>query len=146
MTRRNGEGGGVGFVHTIRVRYGEVDMQGIVFNAHWLAYFDDAITQYFRHLGYDPQTVFTDAGGFDMVVVRTEIEWKDGAGFDEDVAIEVRPTRLGRASFDVGFEASVDGRSVCEATITYVSIRPGKRESVPIPDGLRTQLEADLEA
>ena len=28
------------FVHELRVRYGECDPQGIVFNANYLAYFD----------------------------------------------------------------------------------------------------------
>lgn len=135
----------MGFVHTVRTRYGEVDMQGIVFNAHWLAYFDDAVTGYFRHLGYDPKEVFTDEAGFDFVVVRAELEWKDSAGFDEEVSIAVRPARLGRSSFDVRHEASVGGRPVCEATMTYVSIRPGKREAAPIPDEVRAKLEADLE-
>ena len=31
------------YVHHIRVRYGEVDMQRVVFNSHYLAYCDDAV-------------------------------------------------------------------------------------------------------
>ena len=27
------------FVHVVRPRYAEVDLQGVVFNAHWLTYF-----------------------------------------------------------------------------------------------------------
>ena len=38
------------FTHTFRVRYAEVDAQGIVFNAHYLTYFDCAITEYYRKL------------------------------------------------------------------------------------------------
>src|ERR671910_1039928 len=34
--------GAVPYRHTLRIRYGECDMQGIVFNAHYLAYCDDA--------------------------------------------------------------------------------------------------------
>ena len=37
-------------VHPLRVRWAEADMQGVVFNAHYLAYFDIAITEYWRVL------------------------------------------------------------------------------------------------
>jgi acyl-CoA thioesterase FadM len=36
--------------HTLRVRYGEVDMQGHAFNAHYLAYVDDACNAWFRQV------------------------------------------------------------------------------------------------
>ena len=35
-------------VHQLRVRYGECDAQGIVFNANYVAYFDVAITELWR--------------------------------------------------------------------------------------------------
>ena len=41
------------FSFPFRVRYSEVDGQKIVFNAHYLTYFDTAITEYFRALPYD---------------------------------------------------------------------------------------------
>ena len=41
------------FFHPFRVRYSEIDGQGVVFNAHYLTYFDTTITEYFRALGYD---------------------------------------------------------------------------------------------
>src|ERR1700753_1089866 len=36
------------FFHRLRVRWAEVDMQKIVFNAHYLMYFDTAIADYWR--------------------------------------------------------------------------------------------------
>ena len=41
------------FFHTLRVRYAEVDAQGIVFNSHYLTYFDCAITEYYRKIKYN---------------------------------------------------------------------------------------------
>src|SRR5574337_608685 len=38
------------FHHRLRVRWAEVDMQKIVFNAHYLMYFDTAIADYWRAL------------------------------------------------------------------------------------------------
>ena len=36
------------YVHTLRVRFGECDPQGIVFNANYLAYVDVAFTEWWR--------------------------------------------------------------------------------------------------
>lgn len=128
------------FVHTVRPRYAEVDMQGVVFNGHWLTYFDDAATRYFESLGFDPKHTFVDGGAFDVMVVKAVLEWKGPAGFDEEIHIAVRPDRIGNASFDLRFMAAVGGRDVCEGVITYVSVVPGTKESTPIPDVLRTPM------
>ena len=40
------------FSHRIRVRYAEVDGQGVVFNAHWLTYFDETCTRFMESLGF----------------------------------------------------------------------------------------------
>jgi len=41
------------FLHTLRVRYAEIDGQSIVFNAHYLTYISVAILEYFRNLDLD---------------------------------------------------------------------------------------------
>jgi len=132
------------FVHTLRPRYAEVDMQGVVFNAHWLTYFDEASTRFFESLGFPPSDTFVEGGPFDVMVVKATLEWKGPAGFDEVVAIEVRPDRIGTSSFDLRFIASVEDRPACEGVVTYVSIAPGEKASRPIPDVLREPLEARL--
>ena len=132
------------FVHTIRPRYAEVDQQGVVFNGHWLTYFDDASTRFFEHLGFTPKEVFAEGGLFDVMVVKAVLEWKGPAGFDDLVEISVRPDRIGTASFDLRYTATLDGAGVCEGVITYVSVKPGKRESAPIPDELREGLEKEM--
>jgi acyl-CoA thioester hydrolase len=133
------------FTHTVRPRYAEVDMQGVVFNAHWLTYFDEACTRYFASLGFDPKVTFFEGGEFDVMVVKATLEWKGPAGFDEEVAIAVRADRIGDKSFDVRFSASVEGRPACEGVITYVSVKPGTKETRSIPDVLRSGLEQSLE-
>lgn len=117
-------------------------MQGVVFNAHWLTYFDEACTRYFGHLGYDAAVAFFK--DFDVMLVKAVVEWTGPAGFDEVVSIAVTPSRIGTKSFDLRYEASVGDRSACIGTITYVSVTPGTHDSTPIPDGLRERLEAEL--
>ena len=128
------------FVHRVRPRYAEVDAQGVVFNAHWLTYFDEACTRFFEHMGLPPAIAFFR--DFDLMVVKATIEWQGPAGFDEHVDIEVVPSRLGNASLDLRYTATVGDRPVCVGTITYVSVTPGTHESAPIPAELREKLEA----
>ncbi|HZP30428.1 MAG TPA: thioesterase family protein [Acidimicrobiia bacterium] len=130
------------FVHLVRPRYAEVDAQGVVFNAHWLTYFDEASTRFFEWLGYEPAVAFFRE--FDVMVVKAVVEWQGPAGFDDRVEIGVAPTRIGNASFDLAFTARLDGSVVCTGTLTYVSVKPGTHESVGIPDGLRARLEANV--
>jgi len=130
------------FVHQVRPRYAEVDQQGVVFNAHWLTYFDDACTRFFESLGYIPNEAFF--GEFDVMIVKAVLEWEGPAGFDELVDIAVEPVRLGTKSFDLRYRAAIDGRAVCTGVITYVSVKPSTHESSAIPGGLRANLEAAL--
>ena len=130
------------FVHRIRPRYAEVDQQGVVFNAHWLTYFDDSCTRFFESLGYTPNEAFF--GEFDVMIVKAALEWQGPAGFDDVVDIVTEPIRLGTKSFDLRYRASVDGRAACTGVITYVSVLPSTHESAPIPAELRARLEKAL--
>ncbi|HSC71381.1 MAG TPA: acyl-CoA thioesterase, partial [Candidatus Methylomirabilis sp.] len=42
---------GFRFSFPIRVRYSEIDVQGIVYNSRYLEYVDVALTEYFRAMG-----------------------------------------------------------------------------------------------
>ncbi|MGZ4690050.1 MAG: acyl-CoA thioesterase [Acidimicrobiia bacterium] len=132
------------FVHRIRPRYAEVDQQGVVFNAHWLTYFDDSCTRFFESLGYTPNEAFF--GEFDVMIVKAVLEWEGPAGFDEVVDIATEPIRLGTKSFDLRYRASVKGNAVCTGVITYVSVKPSTHESTPIPAALRARLESVVAA
>ena len=126
------------FVHHIRPRYAEVDAQGVVFNSHWLTYFDESQTRFFEALGLQPKVAFfTD---FDVMVVKASIEWQGPAGFDDDVAIAVRVPRLGNASFDIEYNATCNDTPACVGVLTYVSVVPGTHDSTPIPDEIRTKM------
>jgi acyl-CoA thioester hydrolase len=121
--------------HELRIRYGEVDMQRHVFNAHYLAYMDDAADAWFREvLGDD----YTDQ--LDMVVKKVEIVWHGSATFGDILAIDVSATRFGTTSYDIGFAGSVGESPVFEATLTYISVSPGTTTPTPVPDAVRAAL------
>lgn len=127
----------VAYRHEIRVRYGEVDMQRHVFNAHYLTYVDEACDAWMRaRLGDD----YHGSGLVDMVLKRADITWHGGAGFGDVLAVDVAARRWGRSSFDVGFEGSVGERPVFSAVVTYVAVAPGTTDPAPVPEAVRSAL------
>jgi acyl-CoA thioester hydrolase len=123
--------------HDIRVRYGEVDIQGVVFNAHYLAYCDDASDTWFRSLAWKPAE-----HGWDVVVKRVVLEWQGPAGLGEVISIAVEVVRWGTTSFDGGFTGAVADRPVFTATITYVGVDYGTQQPTSVPDSFRAAATA----
>ena len=129
------------YVHHIRVRYGEVDMQRVVFNAHYLAYCDDAVESWLQHVGLQVADL-----GWDFMLKKATIEWQGSATVHDVIDIELGVDRWGTTSFDVGFAGSVGGRPVFHATITYVGVRFGTREPAPPPVAARERMDAPTRA
>jgi len=123
------------YIHSVRVRYGEVDMQRVVFNAHYLAYCDDAMDTWLRTID-----VSFEAAGWDIMLKKAVLEWQGAAHLSDTIDIAVGVTRWGNTSFDVGFSGRVEDRAVFTATITYVGVATGTRTPTPIPESIRGAL------
>lgn len=125
------------FAWPFRVRYSEVDGQMIVFNAHYLTYFDTAITEYFRALPYDyrAQVVLT---GEDFHTVRTLVEYQQPIAFDEDIEVCVRTARLGRSSLTFLLEIHPQGTDELRATgeVVWVNTDQATHKSAAVPQAL----------
>ena len=134
-----------GYLHHLRVRYGECDMQGVVFNAHYLAYCDDAVDCWFRAVvpGGLYSAEHPDAG-FDFMVKTTSIVWSAPLVFGDcaDLACEV--SRWGTTSFDITITGAVGGEDRFVVTATYVSVDAGSRRPSPVPADVRTALSQPL--
>jgi acyl-CoA thioester hydrolase len=124
------------FRHVLRTRFGEVDMQGRVFNAHWLAYFDDAYAEFSESLG---EAIAAEL--LHSVLVKSVIEWKGTANYRDEIVITVSATRIGNSSFDLFFEAAVRSETVCTATHTYVNLDGSSGRATPLSEPLRRKLE-----
>jgi acyl-CoA thioester hydrolase len=129
------------FMHRLRVRWAEVDRQGIVFNGHYLTYFDIGITEYYRALGY-PYPDGLGLHGTDLYVRKAELEYHASAQYDDELDICVRVARLGRSSFD--FRAEIYRMDSClvSGRLVYVNADPLARKSVPLPDFLRSAMRS----
>ncbi|HTT39721.1 MAG TPA: thioesterase family protein [Burkholderiales bacterium] len=122
--------------HTLRVRWAEVDWQGIVFNAHYLTYFDVAITEYWRAIGYPyPQALL--AIGADTFVVKATVEYHAPARYDDVLDIGVRVARIGRTSMQFQLDVYHAEEHLISGEVIYVTADPDNRRPLPVPQPLR---------
>ena len=90
------------FSLSIVPRYAEVDQQGVVFNGHYLTWFDEASTAFFDHLGL-PFTEFAN-WGLDVQVVHADIDFLAPVRWRDAVRVLTRCGSTGTTSFTVEFE------------------------------------------
>ena len=118
------------FEYSLRVRYMEADAQGVVFNAWYLTYFDEAMAAFLEFRGL-PYAAMLDAG-FDVQLVHCEMDWKTGLRWQDEVRVAVSTARTGRTSFALDFETRRDGaQATCTARTVYVVVATdgsGKRD------------------
>jgi acyl-CoA thioester hydrolase len=126
------------FSHPFRVRYSEIDGQGVVFNAHYLTWFDTTITEYFRALGYDQ---YADAKntGMDFHVVKSVIEYQAPILFDWEIEVAARVARIGNSS--LVFELAIFPKNGDDALVTgeivWVYTDQRTHRPVAIPASIR---------
>jgi acyl-CoA thioester hydrolase len=134
--------------YKLRVRFGECDPQGVVFNAHYLAYFDIGITELFRTAfgtlgGYQ---AMVERSGFEFVVAEAGLRYHRPARFDDELTLEIAITRLGTTSITTSYRISRDGELLVDGTLRHVLVDPkGRVEREPgtkttIPDWMREGL------
>jgi acyl-CoA thioester hydrolase len=129
------------FSHSLRVRWAEVDRQGIVFNGHYLAYFDVGITEYWRALGY-PYPDGLLQHGTDLYVKKASLEYHASAQYDDVLSVMVRVARIGRSSLQFlieihRIEIHRGTEHLVSGEVLYVNADPVTRKSQPVPDFLR---------
>jgi acyl-CoA thioester hydrolase len=130
------------FTMQLRVRYGECDPQGVVFNANYFAYFDVALTEAWREaIGpYDDMV----EQGTDLVVAEASARFVGSARFDDVLDVEWRITRLGNTAMTTRIDIKNEGQPVIEGTMRHVFIDPATKEKRQMPDDIRRGLEPYL--
>jgi len=127
------------FKHTLRVRWAEVDAQAIVFNGHYLMYFDVSITEYFRNIGLTFPEGITKYGS-DLFVKKSSVEYHAPARFDDFLDIYVRVARLGNSSIQFLLEIFREEQHLISGEVIYVNADLQSHQSAPIPIPLREKI------
>jgi acyl-CoA thioester hydrolase len=120
------------FFHPLRVRWSEADMQGIVFNGHYMTYFDVAFTEYWRELGL-PSPVEQAKTGCELFMRKATLEFQAPARFDEVIDIDVRCVALGRSSMRFALEIHRAEQHLISGELVYVYANTTVRKGVALP-------------
>ncbi len=132
------------FVHEFRVRYSECDVQGVVFNSHYLAFVDIAITELWREAVTGGYNGMLDQA-VDVVVAEAHLRFISSARFDEVLRIEVMVTHLGTTSIITRHRICRGDELLVEVEIRHVTVSRDGYAKTPMPDWLRSGLEPWLE-
>ena len=124
------------FSHPLRVRWAEVDRQGIVFNGHYLTYFDVGITEYWRAIGYPYPGALLEQGN-DTFAVKAAIEYKAPAQYDDLLDVRVRVGRIGRTSLQFMLQIDRGETQLVSGELIYVNADADTRKPAPVPAFLR---------
>ncbi|HUQ41283.1 MAG TPA: thioesterase family protein [Candidatus Limnocylindrales bacterium] len=130
------------FAHRQRVRYGETDMQQVVYYANYLLYAEVGRVAYLRALGLDYTTAFLD-NGIDFTIGEAHVTYRAPLRFDDEFDIKVRVGQIRHSSWT--FEYAIDradGLHCAEASTVQVVIgRTPTPRAQRLPDTLREMLE-----
>jgi acyl-CoA thioester hydrolase len=131
------------YVHTERVRFGDLDAMRHLNNVVFLRYFETARIAYLREIvpGHDPAHPEQDA--FGLIFAECHINYRSPVLFDEEVAIRCSIGNVKRSSFRVEFEMRVGSRLAAEGYGVLVGFDYSEQTAAQLPDELRETLDAE---
>jgi len=129
------------FVERSRVRWVEVDLQGIVFNGHYLMYFDTAVAGYWRAMALPYHDTMQALQG-DFYVRKAALEYEASARYDEQIEVGVRCAGIGKSSMRLHGAVFRGEQRLVHGELVYVFADPATQTSKPVPPALRAWFEA----
>lgn len=128
------------FLHRLRVRWGEVDAQQIVFFPHYLTYCNAASAEYWRAVGF-PLSGFAALDG-DLHVKKVTLEYHDAAHYDDELDIGLRCGRIGNSSLTYSLAIFRAAQLLVSGEMVSVFAGREARRAKSVPDALRSAIEA----
>ncbi len=128
------------FVFESRVRFGDTDASGRIFYVSLLNHFDAAEAEFLRFLGVGYREIQDRKVGFPRV--RVECDYLGALVYDDLMRIAVTVDRIGRSSFTLAFDVTVEGRPGARGKVTIVAIDRATHKSMPLPENLREALSS----
>ena len=129
------------FSERLRVRWAEIDAQKIVFNGHYLMYFDTAVAGYWRALAMPYAETLAKLDG-DLFVRKASVDYVGSAKYDDVLDIGMRCARIGSSSMLFSGAVFRADRLLVSCELVYVFADPQTQTSKPVPAELRKVIEA----
>ncbi len=125
------------FLHTLRVRWAEVDRQDVVFNGNYFLYFDVAVAEYWRAIGIPYPDGYVNSYGTDVYAVKATAEYHGSATYDDMLNVGCRVGRIGRSSLQFVFGVWHGEEHITSGELIYVNADPKTRKSAPWAEAFR---------
>jgi len=129
------------FLDRLRVRWAEIDAQKIVFNGHYLMYFDTAVAGYWRAMAMPYAQTMEYLGG-DLFVRKATVEYEGSAHYDDVLDVGIRTARVGNSSILLQGGCFRQDVLLVSCELVYVFADPATQTSKPVPQQLRDVLQA----
>src|SRR4051794_6013030 len=129
-----------GFVHTERVRFGDLDAMRHLNNVVFLRYFETARIRYLGHLvpSHDPAS--PERSGFGLIFAECHIAYRSPVRFDESLEVHCGIGDVWRSAFKVTFEMKVGDRLAAEGYGVLVGYDYSAQKPMALPEDLRARL------
>jgi acyl-CoA thioester hydrolase len=134
-----------GFVHTERVRFGDLDAMRHLNNVVFLRYFETARIGYLRHLVPEHDPASPEASGFGLIFAECHIAYRSPVRFDESLEVHCGIAGVRRSSFKVTFQMKVGERLAAEGEGVLVGFDYTTQKAQPLSDALRERLLEEAE-
>ncbi len=124
----------------VRIYYEDTDAGGVVYHANYLGYLERGRTEFLRERGVSVRQLADEGQIFP--VVRLEIDFRYPAVLDDLLGVETEVVKVGKTSFTLRQKVirSSDDRTLVEALVTLVCVRPGMKPR-RLPDVLLLALD-----
>ena len=132
---------GFRFADPLRVRWAEVDMQQVVFNAHYLMYVDTAMGAYWRALALPYEATLAALAG-DLFVRKATLEYRAPARYDDLLAVGIRFDGAGSSSLRFAAVVFRGEELLVHGELVYVWTDAASRKPRPVPEALLAALRA----
>jgi acyl-CoA thioester hydrolase len=115
-----------------RVRFNEIDLQGVVHHTQIVTYLEVARMEYWRALGISYRTMRDE--GYEFIVNKIKVDYKKPLTFDEIIEIAVGVKSIARASFVLGYEMKNEkGEIAIKAETALLCSRVGTGKPAALP-------------
>lgn len=128
------------FFHPLRVRWAEVDRQDVVFNGHYFLYFDVAVAEYWRAIGFRYPQDIVEKFGTDIYAVKASAEYHGSATYDQLLDVGCRVGGIGRSSMRFVLGVWRGDEHLTSGELVYVNADVQTKKSAPWPEPIKQMI------
>ena len=131
-------------IHRVKVRYSEIDCQRIVYNSHYLTYFDISISELLDDV-FDQDTYIKETNN-EFHTVSVQMDFKAPAKLNDQLEVYSSIRKVGNSSLTFYQEIYKEGSDVLinSAEIIWVHTNQTEMKSAKIPEDLRRKFDKYL--